>query len=91
MNQKVKYAVDLNEGAHILSDSGIGIYVDSQMVGPSWYDEENPAPHAAINLYAGSVVSGTSAIEVAVDTKNYKLSDVTKVIKIKMDDGAFLG
>ena len=24
MNQKVKYAVDLNEGAHILSDSGIG-------------------------------------------------------------------
>ena len=91
MNQKVKYAVDLNEGAHILSDSGIGIYVDSQMVGPSWYDEENPAPHAAIHLYAGSVVSGTSAIEVAVGTKNYKLSDVTKVIRIEMDDGAFLG
>lgn len=90
MNQKVKYTVELNEGAHILSDSGIGIYVDSQMVDPSWYDEENPAPHAAIHLYAGSVVSGTSAIEV-VDTKNYKLSDVTKVIKIKMDDGAFLG
>ena len=91
MNQKVKYAVDLNEGAHILSDSGIGIYVDSQMVGPSWYDEENPAPHAAIHLYAGSVVSGASAIEVAVGTKNYKLSDVTKVIRIEMDDGAFLG
>ena len=91
MNQKLKYTVELNEGAHILSDSGIGIYVDSQMVGPSWYDEENPAPHAAIHLYAGSVVSGTSAIEVAVDTENYKLSDVTKVIKIKMDDGAFLG
>ena len=91
MNQKVKYAVDLKEGAHILSDSGIGIYVDSQLVGPSWYDEENPAPHAAIHLCAGSVVSGTSAIEVAVGTKNYKLSDVTKVIRIEMDDGAFLG
>ena len=91
MNQKLKYTVELNEGARILSDSGIGIYVDSQMVGPSWYDEENPAPHAAIHLYAGSVVSGTSAIEVAVGTKNYKLSDVTKVIRIEMDDGAFLG
>ena len=91
MNQKVKYAVDLKEGAHILSNRGIGIYVDSQMVGPSWYDEENPAPHAAIHLYADSVVSGTSAIEVAVGTKNYKLSDVTKVIRIEMDDGAFLG
>lgn len=90
MNQKLKYTVELNEGARILSDSGIGIYVDSQMVGPSWYDEENP-PHAAIHLYAGSVVSGTSAIEVAVGTKNYKLSDVTKVIRIEMDDGAFLG
>ena len=91
MNQKLKYTVELNKGARILSDSGIGIYVDSQMVGPSWYDEENPAPHAAIHLYAGSVVSGTSAIEVAVGTKNYKLSDVTKVIRIEMDDGAFLG
>ena len=91
MNQKLKYTVELNEGARILSDSGIGIYVDSQMVGPSWYDEENPAPHAAIHLYAGSVVSGASAIEVAVGTKNYKLSDVTKVIRIEMDDGAFLG
>ena len=91
MNQKLKYTVELNEGARILSDSGIGIYVDSQMVGPSWYDEENPAPHAAIHLYAGSVVSGTSAIEVAVGTKNYKLSDVIKVIRIEMDDGAFLG
>ena len=91
MNQKLKYTVELNEGARILSDSGIGIYVDSQMVGPSWYDEENPAPHAAIHLYTGSVVSGPSAIEVAVGTKNYKLSDVTKVIRIEMDDGAFLG
>ena len=91
MNQKVKYSVDLKEGAHILSNRGIGIYVDSQMVGPSWYDEENPTPHAVIHLYAGSVVSGTSAIEVAVGTKNYKLSDVTKVIRIEMDDGAFLG
>ena len=91
MNQKLKYTVELNEGARVLSDSGIGIYVDSQMVGPHWYDEENPTPHAAIHLCAGSVVSGTSAIEVAVDTKNYKLSDVTKVISVKMDDGAFLG
>ena len=91
MNQKLKYTVELNEGARVLSDSGIGIYMDSQMVGPHWYDEENPTPHAAIHLCAGSVVSGTSAIEVAVDTKNYKLSDVTKVISVKMDDGAFLG
>lgn len=91
MNQKLKYTVELNEGARVLSDSGIGIYVDSQMVGPHWYDEENPTPHAAIHLCAGSVVSGTSAIEVAVDTKNNKLSDVTKVISVKMDDGAFLG
>ena len=91
MNQKQKYTVELNEGARVLSDSGIGIYMDSQMVGPHWYDEENPTPHAAIHLCAGSVVSGTSAIEVAVDTKNYKLSDVTKVISVKMDDGAFLG
>ena len=42
MNQKLKYTVELNEGAYVLSDSGIGIYVDSKMVGPSWYDEENP-------------------------------------------------
>ena len=33
MNQKLKYTVELNEGARVLSDSGIGIYVDSQMVG----------------------------------------------------------
>ncbi len=91
MNQKIKYTVELNNGAHVISDSGIGIYLASESVGPSWYDEENPSPHAAIQLSAGSVVSGTSAIEVAVDTKHYKLSDVTKVIKVEMDDGAFLG
>ena len=91
MRQGTKYTVDLQAGARVLSDGGVALHFDSKFVGPSWYDEENPTPHATVHLYAGSVVSGASAIEAAVDTQHYELSDVTKVIRVEMDDGAFLG